>query len=320
MTAADDAAERNVPPGAPRRVFDGIVCLQNFPSPTPDFLIDDGVMRPIVDLLVFVVDLAEVGVIVEDSVNRRRAPWFPALGRESFGVEFRRDHLRRLDFDIPLKDSPDQPGFLGDDHQFFVFGPVAQNDDPARVQTLASAGPQLVPGPLRNYLPLVLAECHQNVQHHAPGRGRGIDFLSHGNELDTPFVKLFCQVGKIRDTTAQPVNTVDRDDIDQPGFTVGKQFLQGGPVHVAARKSAVVVMLRQTDPAVRFLTGDVTFAGFPLSVQRIEFLLKPVFNALAAIHGAALFFDRVGHYFTPKNTFPFQQVPVMARATADREV
>lgn len=133
MTAADDAAERNVPPGAPRRVFDGIVRLQNFPSPTPGLLIDDGVMRPIVDLLVLVVDLAEIGVIVEDPVNRRRAPRFPALGCEAFGVEFRRDHLRGLDFDVPLKDSPDQPGFLGDDDQFFVFGPVAQDNDPARV-------------------------------------------------------------------------------------------------------------------------------------------------------------------------------------------
>ena len=320
MTAADDAAERNVPPGAPRRVFDGIVCLQNFPSPTPDFLIDDGVMHPIVDLLVFVVDFAEIGVIVEDSVNRRCAPRFSALGRESFGVEFRRDHLRGLDFDVPLKDSPDQPGFLGNDRQFFVLGPVAQNDDPASVQTLASAGPQFVAGPLGNYLLLVLAECHQNVQHHAPGRGRGIDFLSHGNELNIPFIELLAEVGKIRETSAQSVDFIDQDNIDQTRIAVGKQLLQGGPVHVAARKSAVVVMLRQTDPAVRFLTGDVTFAGFPLSVQRIEFLLKSVFNALAAIHGAALFFDRVGHYFTPKNTFPFQRVPVMARATADREV
>ena len=84
--------------------------------------------------------------------------------------------------------------------------------------------------------------------------------------------------------------------------------------HVKKRPVAVPAY-----PAVCLLAGDVIFSRFPLRVQTVEFLFQTILNAFPAINRTAFFIACSCHHFTPKNSLPFQRVPVIARATAERE-
>ena len=68
-----------------------------------------------------------------------------------------------------------------------------------------------------------------------------------------------------------------------------------------------------------FLTEDVGRTGFPLGIERVEALLKPLLCRLARIDGTALADHDFALSRSPKNFGPFRFVPVIARATADSE-
>src|SRR5690606_37866443 len=107
------------------------------------------------------------------------------------------------------------------------------------------------------------------------------------------------------------------------------------PLHVPARVSAVVVPLREADPALALLAGDVRLGAQALGVERVEVLLEPFLAALARVDRAA---DRrlggagggaLGHATAssaflpppmPKKRCPFQCPPVtsLAMAVSDR--
>jgi hypothetical protein len=67
-------------------------------------------------------------------------------------------------------------------------------------------------------------------------------------------------------------------------------------------------------------------ARHPLGVERVEFLLQPFLRRLSRVDRAAQFPDnRFYHallrwFLRPKNTQPFQRVPVMARAMAESDL
>ncbi len=93
-----------------------------------------------------------------------------------------------------------------------------------------------------------------------------------------------------------------------------------------ARDAAVVILIADQHPALGVLAGDVRLASLPLGVEAVELLLQPFLGGLARVDRAALFsHDRLGHVralrdFKPKNTQPFQRVPVIARAMADSDL
>jgi hypothetical protein len=112
-----------------------------------------------------------------------------------------------------------------------------------------------------------------------------------------------------------------------PCLDVGQEALEGGPIHGAAAETSVVVALGQAGPAFVLLAGDVGQAGFPLRVEAVETLLKPLLGGLARVHGAAhppgdlsvVAVHRLS--FRPllarrKKWKPLQCVPMMALATA----
>jgi len=119
-----------------------------------------------------------------------------------------------------------------------------------------------------------LGECHQDIEHHPPGRGAGVDFLSHRYERDAVFVKFRLKLGKISETAAQTVDLVDDHDIDQTGPDIRHHPLKCGAVGIAAGPAAVVVRFRQTNPAVGALAGNVVFRRIALGIQRIIVLAK----------------------------------------------
>ena len=70
--------------------------------------------------------------------------------------------------------------------------------------------------------------------------------------------------------------------------------------------------------------GDERLAGFALGMEAVERLFESFLGRLARVDRAPELPDnRLGHArllaFRPKNTHPFQRVPVMARAMAERD-
>ena len=134
----------------------------------------------------------------------------------------------------------------------------------------------------------------------------------------------------------QAVDLVDHHHVDQPGLDVGQQALQGRPLQGAAGDAAVVVAVGHQHPALGALAGDVGLAGLALGVEAVELLLEPFLGRLAGVDGAAELADRwpawrrrpagflrscrPRRFFRPKKIQPFQRVPVMARAIAERDL
>ena len=97
--------------------------------------------------------------------------------------------------------------------------------------------------------------------------------LGHRDERGALGVEDLDQPSKIGQRAGQPVNLVDDDDIDPASPDVGKQALECGPLDVAAREPAIVVVGPGQYPALVTLAGDVGLARFALRLERVELLL-----------------------------------------------
>ena len=166
----------------------GIIHSENFPSPIPDVLGDNRFLFSITNA-VFVVDLTNVSMVAQNPINMLSVPNPSLLGSNPVFVEFLGNQCRRLNLDESLKDSLDDPCFLFHDGQLLVFHAVSHWNTAADSFAFLPAGCHLVADPLGDDLPLILREGDENVEHHAPGAGGGIDFLRHRDELCAPFVK-----------------------------------------------------------------------------------------------------------------------------------
>ena len=118
-------------------------------------------------------------------------------------------------------------------------------------------------------------------------RGRGVERLGDGDEGDPTAVEDLDDPGKIGKGAGQPVDLVDDDDVNAPGFAVGEQALQGRALQGAAGHAAIVVPGGQRDPAFLLLAGDIRRAGVALGLQGVEVLLEALCRRLARIEGAA---------------------------------
>ena len=104
-------------------------------------------------------------------------------------------------------------------------------------------------------------------------------------------------LGKISQRAGQPVDLVDDDRIDPTRRDVGEQPLQSGPIHRGTGEPAVVISRAQAHPALVSLARDESLAGLALRLQRIEFLLEPLFGGFARV-------DRAANPFLPAWTVP----------------
>ena len=172
------------------------------------------------------------------------------------------------------------------------------------------------------------AKREQDVEREPPHRGGGVEALGHRDEGDALPVEHLDQLGEVHQRARQPVDLVDHDDVDQPLLDVGEELLQGRALQRAAGEAAVVVGVADQRPAFGALAGDVGLAGLALGVQAVELLLEALLGRLAGVDRAAELADRLAlgtaahaalRFFSPKNTRPFQRVPVMARAMAESE-
>ena len=106
---------------------------------------------------------------------------------------------------------------------------------------------------------------------------------------------------------------------------VGKQPLQRRTLQRGARNAAVVIAVRDQDPALGALAGNIGLAGLALGIEAIEFLLQPLLAGFAGVDRAAEFSrDRTGVFMAGPAVFEAEEdqaVPARAgnRAGDGRE-
>ena len=141
------------------------------------------------------------------------------------------------------------------------------------------------------------------------------------------------QLGEVGQRAAQAVDLVDHHHVHLPALDVGQQPLQRRPLQRAAGEAAVVVAVADQHPALGALGGDVGLAGVALGVEGVELLVEPLLGALAGVDRAAELPHLRRHrgvgpraaahapprWRSPKKVQPFQRVPVMWRAMAERD-
>jgi hypothetical protein len=118
--------------------------------------------------------------------------------------------------------------------------------------------------------------------------------LRHQYERSVSGIEDLYDLGKISEASSQAVDLIDHDHLNPPGLHFGHQLDQAGPIHVSARKSAVVVDFGRQQPAFMPLTGDVGRAGFTLSIEAIERLFQALLSGFASVDGAAGDVDAIG--------------------------
>src|SRR5690606_16880567 len=111
---------------------------------------------------------------------------------------------------------------------------------------------------------------------------------------------------------------------------IGKKLFQAGPVKISTRKPTVVIALARGNPALGALADDIGLASLSLGVEAVEFHVEPFLARLAGVDGAAQAAVRATvqlHHASsrlrsrrPKQRYPFQRVPVISRATAERDL
>ena len=134
------------------------------------------------------------------------------------------------------------------------------------------------------------------------------------------------QLREIHERTRQAVDLVDDDDVDGARLNVGHQSLKGRALEGSAGVAAIIVAVADQEPALGALARYIGLAGLPLGIQRVELHVEALLAGFAGIYRAPELSDhRLAHeeprwLLSPKNTRPFQRVPVMARATAERDL
>ena len=134
------------------------------------------------------------------------------------------------------------------------------------------------------------------------------------------------EAGEVHQRAAEAVDLVDHDRVDTAPLDVAQQALQGGPLQRAAGKAPIVVAVGDEYPALGLLARHIGLAGLALGVEAVELHVEAFLTRLARVDRTAELQDRrrlhrarlPPDWRRPKNIGPFQRVPVIARATAER--
>ena len=178
------------------------------------------------------------------------------------------------------------------------------------------------------------AKRQQDVQHQPAHRGRGVELLGDRDEGHPVALEHLDHLGEVGEASGQAVDLVDDHDVHLAGLDVRQQAFEGRAVHVAPGVGGVVVVVRDRNPALRALAGDVGMARVALGVDGVVLLVQPLVGGLAGVDGAAQaalqdvahrrdpfflagFFAAAGA-LSPKNSGPDHRVPVISRAIIER--
>jgi hypothetical protein len=81
-------------------------------------------------------------------------------------------------------------------------------------------------------------------------------------------------LGEVSERAGQAIDFVHDHHVDESPPDIFQQVLQGGALHCAARKAAVIVGGFDEPPALTRLALDERLTRFALRVQRVEVLFK----------------------------------------------
>ncbi len=109
--------------------------------------------------------------------------------------------------------------------------------------------------------------------------------LRDGYKRNTLPIENLHDACEVHERPAESVDLVDDHAVDLAGFDIGEQSLECRTLHVAARKSTVVVMIGKANPTFVLLAGNVRVGAVALGIKRIVILLKSLFCAFARIDG-----------------------------------
>lgn len=85
-------------------------------------------------------------------------------------------------------------------------------------------------------------------------------------------------LGEVEERTAEAVDLVNHDAVDLARLDIRQQAFQRRPFHIAAGEPAVVVLVRKALPTFARLRLDVVLARLALGIERVKFLLQPLFR------------------------------------------
>lgn len=81
--------------------------------------------------------------------------------------------------------------------------------------------------------PLELGEDAEHLDHHPPGRGRGVERLGRGAEQNVGIVEPLEDLGQPSDRTRKAVDAVDEEQIELPRLGLAQRPVEAGAVSVA---------------------------------------------------------------------------------------
>ena len=90
------------------------------------------------------------------------------------------------------------------------------------------------------------------------------------------------KLGEVGQGAGQAVDLIDDDYVDPASLHILQEPLQGWPVGVAARESAVVEFVSQQRPPGVRLAPDIGLGRFILGVERVEVLICLLYTSDAA--------------------------------------
>jgi hypothetical protein len=92
-------------------------------------------------------------------------------------------------------------------------------------------------------------------------------WVTETNERHALGIEHLDDLGEVGERAGQPIDFVGHHHIDLAGLDVGEKLLQCGAVHRGAGEAAIIIVLRQTGPALVALAVDEGFAGLALGMQ-----------------------------------------------------
>src|SRR6266851_2283062 len=114
-----------------------------------------------------------------------------------------------------------------------------------RGKCLIIIGTEGVARALADDFTLKLCKRQQHVERETTHRATAVELLRHGNEADASLVEHLHNAREVQQRTAEPVDLIHHHAINPPGFHVGQQLPQPGPVGVGSREAAIVIAVRQ---------------------------------------------------------------------------
>lgn len=148
---------------------------------------------------------------------------------------------------------------------------------------VALSRPDAVSHPLGYEFALELRERKQDIEDHPAHTVGCIECLRDRNECDISAIEDLDQANEIGQTTCQPINLVNHNDINLASLDVLHEPSESRPLEPAARMAAIVVRSRQFDPALVLLAPNIGAADLARRDEGVNVVLEELIRAFASI-------------------------------------